>query len=104
MRFNALEKVRYPLALLNVIFSMLLGRILRFDFENGSMSTSTGAIYPSIWEKVNLSILKINREIIYHMGPTNSGKTYYAVEALSKVNRWVYSIFWYKRRNSKIHL
>ena len=30
------------------------------------------------------------RKIIYHMGPTNSGKTYHAIEALSKAERGSY--------------
>lgn len=32
----------------------------------------------------------MNRKIIYHMGPTNSGKTYYAIEALSKAKKGCY--------------
>ncbi len=33
---------------------------------------------------------KLNRKIIYHMGPTNSGKTYHAIEALCKSKRGCY--------------
>lgn len=33
---------------------------------------------------------KINRKIIYHMGPTNSGKTYHAIEALCKAPKGCY--------------
>lgn len=33
---------------------------------------------------------KINRRIIYHMGPTNSGKTYHAIEALCKAKKGCY--------------
>ena len=33
---------------------------------------------------------QIKRKIIYHMGPTNSGKTYHAIEALSKVQKGCY--------------
>ncbi|WP_372654015.1 helicase-related protein [Halobacteriovorax sp.] len=33
---------------------------------------------------------EIKRKIIYHMGPTNSGKTYHAVEALSKAKTGCY--------------
>lgn len=33
---------------------------------------------------------KKKRKIIYHMGPTNSGKTYNAIEALSKANHGCY--------------
>lgn len=33
---------------------------------------------------------QIKRKIIYHMGPTNSGKTYHAIEALSKAGRGCY--------------
>lgn len=33
---------------------------------------------------------KINRHIIYHMGPTNSGKTYHAIEALVKAKNGCY--------------
>ncbi len=33
---------------------------------------------------------KLNRKIIYHMGPTNSGKTYHALQALSKAEKGSY--------------
>jgi ATP-dependent RNA helicase SUPV3L1/SUV3 len=33
---------------------------------------------------------QIKRKIIYHMGPTNSGKTYHAIEGLSKVEKGCY--------------
>jgi len=33
---------------------------------------------------------KIPRKIIYHMGPTNSGKTYHAIQALSKARKGCY--------------
>jgi ATP-dependent RNA helicase SUPV3L1/SUV3 len=33
---------------------------------------------------------KKNRKVIYHMGPTNSGKTYNAIEALSKAEKGCY--------------
>jgi len=33
---------------------------------------------------------QIKRKIVYHMGPTNSGKTYHAMEALSKVEKGCY--------------
>lgn len=33
---------------------------------------------------------KINRTIIYHMGPTNSGKTYHAIEALAQAKNGSY--------------
>lgn len=33
---------------------------------------------------------KIKRKIIYHMGPTNSGKTYHAIEALCKAKKGCY--------------
>jgi len=33
---------------------------------------------------------RINRKIIYHMGPTNSGKTYHAIEALCKAPKGCY--------------
>jgi ATP-dependent RNA helicase SUPV3L1/SUV3 len=33
---------------------------------------------------------KIKRKIIYHMGPTNSGKTYHAIQALSKSEKGCY--------------
>jgi ATP-dependent RNA helicase SUPV3L1/SUV3 len=33
---------------------------------------------------------KMNRKIVYHMGPTNSGKTYNAIEALCKVDKGCY--------------
>ncbi|HXH29747.1 MAG TPA: helicase-related protein [Bacteriovoracaceae bacterium] len=33
---------------------------------------------------------RMNRKIIYHMGPTNSGKTYHAIEALCKAKNGCY--------------
>jgi len=33
---------------------------------------------------------RINRKVIYHMGPTNSGKTYHAIEALCKAKSGCY--------------
>lgn len=39
---------------------------------------------------VHAEARKINRKIIYHMGPTNSGKTYHAIEALVKSKRGCY--------------
>lgn len=33
---------------------------------------------------------RINRKVIYHMGPTNSGKTYHAIEALCKAKTGCY--------------
>lgn len=33
---------------------------------------------------------RVNRKIIYHMGPTNSGKTYHAIEALCKAKNGCY--------------
>ncbi len=33
---------------------------------------------------------KLNRKVIYHMGPTNSGKTYHALQALSKAEKGSY--------------
>jgi ATP-dependent RNA helicase SUPV3L1/SUV3 len=33
---------------------------------------------------------RINRKVVYHMGPTNSGKTYHAIEALCKAKSGCY--------------
>ena len=33
---------------------------------------------------------KMKRKIIYHHGPTNSGKTYSALEDLEKTNKGIY--------------
>jgi ATP-dependent RNA helicase SUPV3L1/SUV3 len=33
---------------------------------------------------------RINRKVVYHMGPTNSGKTYHAIEALCKAKNGCY--------------
>lgn len=33
---------------------------------------------------------RINRKVIYHMGPTNSGKTYHAIEALCQAKKGCY--------------
>jgi ATP-dependent RNA helicase SUPV3L1/SUV3 len=39
---------------------------------------------------VHAGAREIKRKIIYHMGPTNSGKTYHAIEALAKAERGCY--------------
>lgn len=39
---------------------------------------------------IHSSARQIKRKIIYHAGPTNSGKTYHAVEALSKADKGCY--------------
>ncbi len=39
---------------------------------------------------VHSNARQIKRKVIYHAGPTNSGKTYHAVEALSKVKKGCY--------------
>ncbi len=39
---------------------------------------------------VHAEARKLNRKIIYHMGPTNSGKTYHAIEALVKAEKGCY--------------
>lgn len=39
---------------------------------------------------VHTEARRLNRKIIYHMGPTNSGKTYHAIEALCKAKKGCY--------------
>jgi ATP-dependent RNA helicase SUPV3L1/SUV3 len=39
---------------------------------------------------VHTDARRLNRKIIYHMGPTNSGKTYHAIEALVKAKNGCY--------------
>jgi len=39
---------------------------------------------------VHSSARQIKRKFIYHMGPTNSGKTYHAIEALAKAEKGCY--------------
>jgi ATP-dependent RNA helicase SUPV3L1/SUV3 len=39
---------------------------------------------------VHVDARRINRRIIYHMGPTNSGKTYHAIEALCQAKSGCY--------------
>lgn len=39
---------------------------------------------------VHTEARRLNRKIIYHMGPTNSGKTYHAIEALCKAKNGCY--------------
>ncbi len=39
---------------------------------------------------VHTEARRINRKVIYHMGPTNSGKTYHAIEALCKAKNGCY--------------
>lgn len=72
---------------------------LRKEFER-----FTGAILALKRKDVSSSILRdylgqfwlhadarrLNRRVIYHMGPTNSGKTYHAIEALCKAKKGCY--------------
>jgi ATP-dependent RNA helicase SUPV3L1/SUV3 len=72
---------------------------LRKEFER-----FTGAILALKRKDVSSSILReylgqfwlhtearrINRKVIYHMGPTNSGKTYHAIEALCQAKKGCY--------------
>lgn len=39
---------------------------------------------------VHSTAREIKRKIVYHMGPTNSGKTYHAIESLSKAEKGCY--------------
>lgn len=39
---------------------------------------------------VHTDARRLNRKVIYHMGPTNSGKTYHAIEALVKAKNGCY--------------
>lgn len=39
---------------------------------------------------VHTDARRLNRKVIYHMGPTNSGKTYHAIEALCKAKNGCY--------------
>jgi ATP-dependent RNA helicase SUPV3L1/SUV3 len=72
---------------------------LRKEFER-----FTGAVLALKRKDVSSSILRdylgqfwvhaearrLNRRIIYHMGPTNSGKTYHAIEALCQASKGCY--------------
>lgn len=67
---------------LKLVRSMLM--LKRKDISSEILQTYLG----EFWTHPTSRILK--RKIIYHMGPTNSGKTYHAVEALAAAKKGCY--------------
>lgn len=68
-------------------FKKFLGSILtlkRKDVSSGILTDYLGQFW------LHSDARRMKRKIIYHMGPTNSGKTYHAIEALSKSQRGCY--------------
>ncbi len=72
---------------LEVEFKKLIKSILvlkRKDISSNILQEYLGQFW------VHSHARKIPRKIIYHMGPTNSGKTYHAIEALVKARKGCY--------------
>ena len=74
------EYIREPAPNLNMLNPQRMSKFINFHkFPNNVTIT---VWYPRTREK--------KRKIIYHYGPTNSGKTYHALEALKKAKNGVY--------------
>ncbi len=65
-------------------FTKTLLALKRKDVSSGILSQYLGQFW------IHSKARRKNRQIIYHMGPTNSGKTYNAIEALAKASRGCY--------------
>ena len=68
-------------------FERFTGAILalkRKDVSSGILREYLGQFW------LHTEARRINRKVIYHMGPTNSGKTYHAIEALCKAKKGCY--------------
>lgn len=68
-------------------FERFIGAILALKRKDVS-STILRDYLGQFW--VHTEARRINRKIIYHMGPTNSGKTYHAIEALCQAKKGCY--------------
>jgi len=68
-------------------FDRFIGAILALKRKDVS-STILRDYLGQFW--LHSDARRINRKIIYHMGPTNSGKTYHAIQALSKAKNGCY--------------
>jgi len=65
-------------------FTQTLLALKRKDVSSGILTTYLGQFW------IHSKARRKNRNIIYHMGPTNSGKTYNAIEALAKARKGCY--------------
>ncbi len=65
-------------------FTQTLLALKRKDVSSGILTQYLGQFW------IHSKARRKNRQIIYHMGPTNSGKTYNAIEALAKASRGCY--------------
>jgi ATP-dependent RNA helicase SUPV3L1/SUV3 len=68
-------------------FERFIGAILALKRKDVS-STILRDYLGQFW--LHTDARRINRKIIYHMGPTNSGKTYHAIEALCQAKKGCY--------------
>ncbi|MDH4466640.1 MAG: DEAD/DEAH box helicase [Bacteriovoracaceae bacterium] len=68
-------------------FLKYLRTVLSFKRKDIS-STILSSYLGQFW--IHSTARRMNRKIIYHMGPTNSGKTYHAIEALCTAKRGCY--------------
>ncbi len=65
-------------------FTAAILALKRKDVSSGILREYLGQFW------LHADARRINRKIIYHMGPTNSGKTYHAIEALCKAKNGCY--------------
>ncbi len=65
-------------------FTMAILALKRKDVSSTILRDYLGQFW------VHTEARRINRKIIYHMGPTNSGKTYHAIEALCQAKKGCY--------------
>jgi ATP-dependent RNA helicase SUPV3L1/SUV3 len=76
-----------PARFLKREFKKLINSIMTFKRKDIS-ATILKDYLGQFW--IHSDARRLNRKIIYHMGPTNSGKTYHAIEALTKAKTGCY--------------
>ncbi len=65
-------------------FTSAILALKRKDVSSGILREYLGQFW------LHADARRMNRKIVYHMGPTNSGKTYHAIEALCKAPKGCY--------------
>jgi ATP-dependent RNA helicase SUPV3L1/SUV3 len=76
-----------PAGYLRREFEKLINSVMAFKRKDIS-ATILKNYLGQFW--IHSDARKIKRKIVYHMGPTNSGKTYHAIEKLCSVNSGAY--------------
>ena len=71
------------------LFTDYINRSKRVEYmENTSTRDVTDASLPALWYPY--ARLMAPRKFIFHMGPTNSGKTKHAIESLERAQNGIY--------------